>query len=75
VLTANPATLARQVVLLLHGSFAVVLLNRDPSYMTAGEAAFQLIRAAAKRTEKLPTRLERGLPAPVFDTFQPHSRH
>ena len=45
---ADAATLARQVVLLLDGSFAVVLLNRDPSYMeTAGEAAFLLIRAAA----------------------------
>jgi hypothetical protein len=40
-------TLARQVVLLLDGSFAVVLLNRDPSYMeTAGEAAAQLVETA-----------------------------
>ncbi|WP_027134184.1 TetR/AcrR family transcriptional regulator [Geminicoccus roseus] len=38
--------LARQVVLLLDGSFAVVLLHRDPSYMeTAGQAAFTLIEA------------------------------
>lgn len=45
---ADASTLARQIVLLLDGSFAVVLLNRDPSYMeTAGEAAFRLIRAAA----------------------------
>lgn len=39
--------LARQVILLLDGSFAVVLLNRDPSYMeTAGEAAAVLVEAA-----------------------------
>lgn len=41
--------LARQIVLLLDGSFAVVLLHRDASYMeTAGEAAFSLISAALK---------------------------
>ena len=39
--------LARQILLLLDGSFAVVLLHRDPSYMeTAGEAAFSLTEAA-----------------------------
>jgi AcrR family transcriptional regulator len=39
--------LARQIVLLLDGSFAVVLLHRDPTYMeAAGEAAGSLIRAA-----------------------------
>jgi AcrR family transcriptional regulator len=44
------AELARQVVLLLDGSFAVVLLHRDPSYMeTAGEAAFALVSAEMKR--------------------------
>ena len=38
--------LARQILLLLDGSFAVVLLHRDPSYMeTAGEAAHALIEA------------------------------
>jgi AcrR family transcriptional regulator len=38
--------LARQIILLLDGSFAVVLLHRDPSYMeAAGEAAFSLINA------------------------------
>lgn len=43
------ARLARQIVLLLDGSFAVVLLHRDASYMeTAGEAAFSLIDAALK---------------------------
>lgn len=37
--------LARQVILLLDGAFAVVLLHRDASYMeNAGEAAAQLIR-------------------------------
>jgi AcrR family transcriptional regulator len=42
--------LARQIILLLDGSFAVVLLHRDPTYMeTAGEAAFSLINAALER--------------------------
>lgn len=37
--------LARQIILLLDGAFAVVLLHRDPSYMeTAGEAAARLVR-------------------------------
>lgn len=44
---AGPETLARQVVLLLDGGFAVVLLNRDASYIeSAGEAAAALVRAA-----------------------------
>lgn len=44
------SALARQVLLLLDGSFAVVLLHRDPSYMdTAGEAAFALVEAALAR--------------------------
>jgi AcrR family transcriptional regulator len=39
--------LARQILLLLDGSFAVVLLHRDPSYMeTAGRAAHSLTAAA-----------------------------
>ena len=39
--------LARQMMLLLDGSFAVTLLHRDPSYMeTAGDAAYALIKAA-----------------------------
>jgi AcrR family transcriptional regulator len=41
------AELARQMLLLLDGSFAVVLLHRDPGYMeTAGEAARSLVAAA-----------------------------
>ncbi|WP_269933532.1 TetR/AcrR family transcriptional regulator [Aminobacter sp. HY435] len=44
---ADAKSLARQVVLLLDGGFAVVLLNRDPSYMeSAGDAATTLVRAA-----------------------------
>jgi AcrR family transcriptional regulator len=40
-------SLARQVVLLMDGSFAVTLLHRDPSYMeTAGDAAYSLVKAA-----------------------------
>ncbi|KJC43671.1 TetR family transcriptional regulator [Bradyrhizobium sp. LTSP885] len=43
----DPLKLARQILLLLDGSFAVVLLHRDASYMeTAGEAARTLIETA-----------------------------
>jgi AcrR family transcriptional regulator len=46
---AGAPLLARQVMLLLDGSFAVVLLQRDPSYMeSAGQAAFSLIETARK---------------------------
>ena len=39
---ADAPQLARQILLLLDGSFAVVLLHRDASYMeTAGEAAMR----------------------------------
>jgi AcrR family transcriptional regulator len=49
-LGAQPRMLARQTILLLDGSFAVVLLHRDPSYMeTAGDAAHALIRGCAAR--------------------------
>jgi AcrR family transcriptional regulator len=42
--------LARQITLLLDGSFAVSLLHRDPSYMeSAGEAAYALVNAVAPR--------------------------
>lgn len=45
----NPALLAQQILLLLDGSFAVVLLHRDAAYMeAAGEAARTLIKAAMK---------------------------
>ena len=48
---ATAAELARQIVLLLDGGFAVVLLHRDASYIeTAGAAASTLVKAAmAKR--------------------------
>jgi len=47
---AAPLQLARQILLLLDGSFAVVLLHRDPGYMeTAGDAAHELIEAALAR--------------------------
>ena len=46
---AGAALLARQILLLLDGSFAVVQLHRDPSYMeSAGEAACSLVDAAMK---------------------------
>jgi AcrR family transcriptional regulator len=45
----EPRRLGRQIVLLLDGGFAVVLMNRDPSYLqTAGEAAAVLVTAAAR---------------------------
>jgi AcrR family transcriptional regulator len=50
---ANSAQLAQQVLLLLDGSFAVVLLHRDASYMeTAGEAASTLVAAAIKASKR-----------------------
>ena len=54
--------LARQIMLLLDGSFAVTLLHRDPSYMeTAGEAAFTLLRTALppQRSIDTPARFRR----------------
>ena len=46
---ASAAPLARQILLLLDGSFAVVQLHRDPSYMeTAGEAASSLVEMALR---------------------------
>jgi len=50
---ANAVQLARQILLLLDGSFAVVQLHRDPSYMeTAGEAAFSLVEMALRARVK-----------------------
>jgi AcrR family transcriptional regulator len=50
---AEPLRLARQILLLLDGSFAVVLLHRDASYMeTAGEAAASLTAAAMVRRRR-----------------------
>jgi hypothetical protein len=41
--------LARQIMLLMDGSFSVTLLHRDPSYMeTAGDAAYSLIKGARR---------------------------
>jgi AcrR family transcriptional regulator len=43
----NPLLLAQQIRLLLDGSFAVTLLDRDPSYIeTAGDAASALVQLA-----------------------------
>jgi AcrR family transcriptional regulator len=43
----DAARLARQIIILLDGSFAVVLLHKDPSYMeSAGDAAFRLVTFA-----------------------------
>ena len=50
---ADPLKLARQILLLLDGSFAVVLLHRDASYMeTAGEAARTLIETAMMKPRR-----------------------
>ena len=57
---AEPLRLARQILLLLDGSFAVVLLHRDASYMeTAGEAAHALIEAALAVRAKRPAPRQR----------------
>jgi len=46
---SDSRTLARQVMLLLDGGFATVLLRRDPSYIeTAGKAAAALVAVAAR---------------------------
>lgn len=50
---AQAAELSRQMLLLLDGAFAVVLLHRDASYMeTAGEAARALVVAALPRRRR-----------------------
>jgi AcrR family transcriptional regulator len=50
---ASAAPLARQILLLLDGSFAVVQLHRDASYMeTAGEAASSLVEMALRTRAK-----------------------
>lgn len=47
---SESALLAKQILLLLDGSFAVVLLHRDAGYMeAAGKAAASLVRAALAR--------------------------
>jgi len=49
------AQLARQILLLLDGSFAVVLLHRDASYIeTAGEAAHSLVELALTTSRRKP---------------------
>jgi AcrR family transcriptional regulator len=54
---SDAAKLARQILLLLDGSFAVVLLHRDPSYMeTAGQAAHALVEASLPRAKLRPAR-------------------
>jgi AcrR family transcriptional regulator len=52
---AQPAQLARAVVLLLDGGFATVLLHRDPAYMeAAGDAAHALVSAALTKRPRRP---------------------
>ncbi|MGJ5178656.1 TetR/AcrR family transcriptional regulator [Bradyrhizobium oligotrophicum] len=54
---AGSSELARQMLLLFDGSFAVVLLHRDASYMeTAAEAARALVQAAQARRVKAATK-------------------
>lgn len=49
----SAAELARHVLLLLDGSFAVVLLHRDAAYMeAAGEAAHQLVSQARRQAPR-----------------------
>lgn len=46
----EPEAVARQIVLLLDGSFAVVMLHREPSYMLAAGAAARVLVETAPRT-------------------------
>lgn len=47
----EPAAVARQIVLLLDGGFAVVMLHRDPQYMlSAGAAARVLVETAPRKS-------------------------
>jgi len=53
---ADPAELARQVVLLMDGAFSTMLLHRDPAYAeAAGRAAGVLIRQADPVTCRSPS--------------------
>jgi len=64
----HAAELARQMLLLLDGAFAVVLLHRDPSYMeTAGAAAHVLVATALATS----ARRGRGAAASVARTVAP----
>lgn len=50
----SAALLARQILLLLDGAFAVVLLHRDAAYVeAAGDAAFSLVGVALSSREKV----------------------
>jgi AcrR family transcriptional regulator len=52
---SNAALLARQIALLLDGSFATVLLHRDAAYMeAAGLAANKLVSTAKRAASKAP---------------------
>ncbi|MGJ4958605.1 TetR/AcrR family transcriptional regulator [Bradyrhizobium sp. HKCCYLRH2015] len=54
---AEADALARQMLLLLDGAFAVVLLHRDPSYMeTAGAAARTLVAATLPKGKRSASR-------------------
>jgi AcrR family transcriptional regulator len=58
---ASAAELARQVVLLLDGAFAVVLLHRDASYFeSAGDGAFTLVDAALAARPDLDREVQRA---------------
>ena len=74
---AEASQLARQILLLLDGSFAVVLLHRDPSYMeTAGQAAHALTKAAlpGRKARAVADYLERLPSFRVPDAVQRSSR-
>lgn len=47
---AAPEALARQIILLIDGSFSVVMLHREPGYMlSAAQAARVLVETASRR--------------------------
>jgi AcrR family transcriptional regulator len=48
-----PDALARQLILLLDGCFAVAMLHRDPSYMGSAAAAARVLVDAARRRDRM----------------------
>ena len=68
--------LARQILVLLDGSFAVVLLHRDASYMeTAGDAAFSLVDAASRAARARKSPLARAKRCRQVSVFAQHLQY
>ena len=49
---AEPQTLAREIVVLIDGSFSIMLIHRNPDYIeAAGRAAATLVRARVSSSQ------------------------